>query len=94
MRRICRHCEEYPVSRPKGLCYRCSKTPGVRGMYPTTSKYARRGVGRNDDAGVTLPLPTDALPGTPEKLAVLMRRAASGKRLWHPDDPTTGDGKA
>ena len=30
--------------------------------------------------------PTNALPGTPEKVSVLARRAATGKELWHPCD--------
>ncbi len=31
--------------------------------------------------------PTDALPGTPEKVAVMMRRHRDGERLHHPSDP-------
>jgi hypothetical protein len=34
---------------------------------------------------VPLPEPTDALPGTPEKLAVLEERARR-QQLFHPDD--------
>jgi hypothetical protein len=34
------------------------------------------------------PEPTDALPGSPEKIAVLMARAAAGLSLFHKDDPT------
>lgn len=33
-----------------------------------------------------LPEPTDALPGTPEKVAVLTKRLAAGQLLWHPLD--------
>ena len=47
--------------------------------------YGRRGVG-NGNHRRPLPEPTDARPGSPEKLAVLARRAAAGKELWHPDD--------
>jgi len=32
--------------------------------------------------------PTTALPGTPEKVAVLMQRARLKQSLWHPQDPT------
>lgn len=32
------------------------------------------------------PKPTNALPGTPAKLAVLEYRAANNYELWHPDD--------
>lgn len=30
--------------------------------------------------------PTDALPGTEEKLQILAERVASGLPLWHPED--------
>jgi hypothetical protein len=34
----------------------------------------------------SLPLPTDALPGSPKKVAILEQRAAAGQALWHPLD--------
>jgi hypothetical protein len=30
--------------------------------------------------------PTDAIPGTEEKIAILTRRAAQGEQLFHPED--------
>ena len=42
---ICRHCQKSKVNRPRGLCWSCYYTPGVKEQYPSTSKYARRGVG-------------------------------------------------
>ena len=36
-----------------------------------------------------LPEPTTALPGTAEKLQVLVKRARAGQILHHPDDPKT-----
>ena len=42
---ICKHCEKSKVNRPRGLCWSCYYTPGVKEQYPSTSKYARRGVG-------------------------------------------------
>lgn len=35
---------------------------------------------------MNLPEPTQALPGTPEKLAVLIERHRLGQPLWHPQD--------
>ena len=32
--------------------------------------------------------PTAALPGTPEKVAILEERARLGQELWHPADVT------
>lgn len=87
VRPVCRHCNERNVSRPKGLCWPCYYEPGVRELYESTSKFARRGVG-NLIGSQPLPEPTDALPGTPEKLAVLEARAALGQQLFHPADAT------
>jgi hypothetical protein len=85
---LCRHCQKVKANRPRGLCWSCYYTPGVRDLYPSTSKFARRGV--SDFNGRTrLPAePTSALPGTPEKVAVLMERARQGVSLWHPLDAT------
>jgi hypothetical protein len=60
--------------------------PGVREMYPSTSVHAYRGF--DDFYGrITLPpFPTAALPGTPEKIAILTQRASLGQELFHPDD--------
>ncbi len=84
----CRHCGRAKVNRPRGLCWTCYYTPGVKERHPNPSKFARRGVGnltgnRPDPAG-----PTSARPGTAEKLAVLAERAKDGVNLWHPDDVT------
>ena len=34
----------------------------------------------------SLPLPTNAIPGTPEKIAILKARLQSGVILHHPED--------
>ena len=84
----CRHCLRAPVSRPRGLCWSCYYTPGLRERYPSTSKFGRRGVG-NFNGNPPLPVfPTQALPGTSEKVAVLEERARLKQCLWHPDDAT------
>ena len=38
-----------------------------------------------------LPAPTRALPGTPEKVAVLRERARRRQALWHPLDAAAPD---
>src|SRR5438876_1078072 len=85
----CRHCRIARASRPRGLCWKCFYTPGVRDRYPTSDKKCgRRGIadfyGRHRAPSV----PTSALPGTPEKVAVLMERAEQRQSLWHPEDAT------
>jgi hypothetical protein len=51
-------------------------------------KYAQRGI---PDFYGQLPAPaapTSALPGTPEKVGVLVKRAELRQSLWHPKDAT------
>lgn len=83
---ICRHCHKCKVNRPRGLCWSCYYTPGVKEQYPSTSKYARRGVGNFNGNAPLPPLPTTAPPGSPEKLKVLEERARLKQALFHPAD--------
>jgi hypothetical protein len=82
---MCRHCNKVKSNRPRGLCWSCYYTPGVREKFPSTSKFARRGV--SDFCGkARLPEPTAATPGSAEKVAILAERARLGLSLWHPLD--------
>lgn len=38
---ICRHCNRKKASRPRGLCWSCYYTPGVRERYPSQSVYGK-----------------------------------------------------
>jgi hypothetical protein len=76
---ICRHCAKSKAARPRGLCRACYSTPGVKDLYPPRRPRADRG-------GPTLPAPTQAPPGTPEKLAVLEQRANLEQAMFHPAD--------
>ncbi len=83
----CRHCRKAPVSRPRGLCFRCYYRPGVKKMFPPLLQ--ARFVSKLADfsgLGKLPPCPTSAAPGTPEKVAVLAQRAQAGCRLFHPED--------
>ncbi len=74
------------MTRPRGLCWLDYYTPGVKDLYPSTSKYARRGVG-NFTRSAPLPVaPTAAVPGTPEKVEVMRHRALAGTAIFHPAD--------
>ncbi len=42
MNLICRHCRKGKVNRPRGLCWNCYYTPGVKALYPITSKFATK----------------------------------------------------
>lgn len=90
-RKLCRHCGTGNVNRPKGLCWSCYCTPGVRELYPSTSKFCNRGV---PDQEGGCPPPSQAASGPPKseaKLVELERRAGAGESLWHPEDAKAGD---
>lgn len=82
---LCRHCHRKEVIRPRGLCWTCYYTPGLKDHYPSTSMFARRGVGI-DGRGQIPAEPTDAPPGSEDKIRVMEERAARGESLFHPDD--------
>jgi hypothetical protein len=69
----------------RGLCRICYGTPGVRDLYPA-SKFGRRGLGRGYRNAAMPNEPTNAPPGSSEKVEELQRRAIRGESLWHPDD--------
>ncbi len=78
---LCVHCERRPVTRLYSLCFLCFRHPNIR----------RRHGGNNlDEDGYDylppLPAPTKAMPGTPEKFAVLCARHDSRRQLFHPRD--------
>lgn len=82
---MCRHCGKVPSNRPRGLCWSCYYTPGLRDLYPSTSKFARHGVDYRERIEPAA-APTGARPGSPEKMAILEQRARSHQSLWHPLD--------
>ena len=88
MNPLCRHCQKTHASRPRGLCWTCYYAPGVRDLYPSTSKFARRGVGNFNGAAPLPDFPTNAEPGSEEKIQILMARAQRRQALFHPDDAT------
>jgi hypothetical protein len=70
-------------TRPRGLCWPCFENEDVR-----------RSVTLQCNRGITtghgrLPAePTQARPGSPEKMRVLEQRAERGEALFHPLDAT------
>lgn len=83
---LCRNCHQSKPNRPRGLCWSCYYKPGVRDRYPSTSKFARRGVGDYNGKSPLPPFGTPARPGSPEKVAILEQRARMRLSLWHPGD--------
>lgn len=88
----CAHCNRNVNSpRSRGLCGVCLQIRDIREGYPQSTHYSnRRGVGieaKGEVLGMSLDSSaTDAMPGSPYKLATLMDRAARGVSLFHPKD--------
>jgi hypothetical protein len=85
---LCKHCGlRKPNRTTRGLCNRCFDDKAVRGLYPVKAlHYLHKGVGFEMAKSLRGWKPTTALPGTPEKVKVLMQRASMGYPLWHPQD--------
>lgn len=96
MRPLCPECglRKYGSQR-RNLCYRCYADPRIRLRHPPTGPtHVEAGHLSNLPQGYRGPPPdpTDAPPGTPEKVAVMEARAAMGWDLWHPLDAKGGIG--
>jgi len=64
-------------------CRECRRKQERRWRANHPSLKGLRGAGVGAYSGRDPDTPTDALPGTPEKIAVLEQRAARGVGLWH-----------
>jgi hypothetical protein len=84
--RLCRHCQRGRICRPRGLCWSCYDTPAISSRYPSTHKHGRRGVANGYKNAPPPRRPTCAAPGSPEKVRIMVERAARGEALWHPLD--------
>lgn len=79
---MCIHCYVRKANRPRRLCWSCYYRPGVRDLYPDRNNY-----GIKDFSKRALPTrPTNALPGTEDKIKVFIERAKKGEELFHKDD--------
>ena len=88
----CVHCQGRKASCPRRLCRSCYDRPDVREQHKKlwrTHKKFMSGVGlaATDDE----PEPTDAMPGSEDKVRELVRRAGEGKRLWSKEDAEVSD---
>jgi hypothetical protein len=87
MRSMCRHCGKEVVTRPRGLGWKCYYTPGVKDRYPSTSKFARRGVSAETNAPSRTPARAcPHPPGSEGRIGTLEARAAATESMTHPGD--------
>lgn len=90
---LCRHCGMKNAVRPRRLCHGCYDYIPVRDLYPSDYRYLAKhpssvnAKGFCNDGRKPPPHPTTALPGTPEKIAVMTERLLQGYHLHHPLDP-------
>lgn len=83
----CRHCGRRDPTRPRGLCFSCYTTPAVRDLY-RVSERCEHGQPADFQGSAPEPMPTEHLPGSPEKVTELERRAMAGESLWSRKDGT------
>lgn len=83
---MCRYCGLRRACKPRILCEPCYYTPEIRASAPVDEKFGRRGTGLHNLTAPPLPPPTNYLPGTVEKLAVMEWRAENGYAVFHPAD--------
>jgi hypothetical protein len=80
----CVNCGRVMRCPKRGLCVTCYKRSEIRARFPSRSKFHNHFRERRQH-----PLPrcsTQALPGSREKIEVLMERAARQEQLFHPGD--------
>lgn len=87
----CRHCGQRRSFAGRGLCAICWRNRVVRDCYPPLKGFHLDGVSADNSLKRPMPRPTEAPPGSPEKLAVLCKRAAAEQQLFHPEDRTHED---
>lgn len=91
---VCKECKFRKPSGGRGLCTYCYSLPEIRKKYLCLDlfqdpSYELKSLRTNYKR--RLGEPTKALPGTPEKVQVLIRRAELGLILFHPLDARTNE---
>ena len=77
---LCRHCEKRQIDRARALCSTCYCNSDIRNLYPP----AMRSLAKRDTSYQSVP--TEALPGTADKMLVMQDRASHGVDIFHPKD--------
>jgi hypothetical protein len=89
-RQECRHCGSTKRGERHDLCRKCCRTPAIRRLYPVAIK--ERGYDTREGCRVRLPRwYTRAMPGSSEKIAVMMHRLERREQLHHPRDRKMSD---
>lgn len=83
---LCRHCRKAPATRPRGLCWTCYDQPGIRDLYAVKWRFVAPVIRDSYGSRPLPPEPTNARPGSREKVRILHQRALLRCQLWHPRD--------
>jgi hypothetical protein len=87
----CRECREEATARARNLCWRCYTVPSILAKYPSTRSAGNtnsyEGPRARPGRRYAVPAsPTDAQPGSREKIVVMQARLEAGEQLHHPLD--------
>lgn len=82
----CNHCHKRRYIQARGICGTCYRTEGIKELYPAKGNGGSYVPSNNNDAGTIPPQPTDAPPGSLEKVLIMMDRVANGQLPNHPED--------
>lgn len=82
----CRHCGRAKVNRPRGLCWSCYYTHGVRDKYEAETIGPGRGILSTSAVLPLAPRPCPFPAGSEERIQCYADRAAAGYAIFHPDD--------
>ena len=80
----CKHCNTRWGYRPRGLCKVCYYNLSIRKLYKP--KTTNRSPLTDFNSKGRRCKPTNAVPGSEEKIQVLCKRAEKGQQLFHPKD--------
>lgn len=87
----CKHCGKVGLTRSRGLCYACYQNYEIRKQYGSYTKVPFGSEFNLDSRSRPLPLPdqpTEAVPGSEQKVAIMEQRLQSGRSIFHPHDYT------
>lgn len=86
MKNPCRHCGTSGYIHRRGLCQRCYDKKKIRHLHGPVSPFGNKALTYDCAGGRPLPKPTDAIPGSPEKIAVMAERFRKRQQIHHPRD--------
>src|SRR5262249_19234505 len=84
---LCRHCGRLRSTKGRRLCAACHSNPVIVSLYGPADAPGNCVFYFDTPGTLALPdTPTNALPGSPEKMRILAERAQNRRQLHHPQD--------